>query len=103
MSRSRADLIGGDEDDRPHRSSNRMDKDTRKHLKDSIESIERIKDEIADLQGLVSDKYKQLKSEGFDVTAIREFVSKRAKKRKNPSKFEETQDWVDLYVTAIGL
>lgn len=73
-------------------------------LRQIVSRIEKLGEEIDALNGDKSDVYKQAKSQGFDVPAIRQIVSERKKRRiKGDAEFEEAAEIIDLYKHALGM
>lgn len=63
-------------------------------LKTIVARIERLNDEISGLQDDVKDIYKEAKSNGFDVAAIRKVVAER---KKDASEREAQMSMFSLY------
>lgn len=82
---------------------NRIDEAMKKKLRLGISKIEKLKSEQREISVEISDIYKELKSVGYDTAALRELISKRAKRRRNPDKYQETEDALDVYMVAIGV
>lgn len=66
-------------------------------IKQFIERIERLQGVKADADADISDTYKSAKGEGFDTTALKRVIAKRA---KDPAKLSEEDQLVELYETA---
>lgn len=67
-------------------------------LRAFVERIERIESDIKELNAIKSDIYKEMRGDGYDVTAVRKVVAKR----KLDSADREEQDAIfDLYWTAL--
>lgn len=71
-------------------------------LRSFVSRIERLDDEIADLNSDKSEVYKEAKGEGFDVPAMRELIAKRRKMAKDPAKFEEHREILEMYEAAMA-
>ncbi len=69
-------------------------------LRAVVERIERVEEEIRDLNADKSDIYKEAKGNGFDAKAIRKIVSLRHMDRDNRREEEEI---LDLYLNALGM
>lgn len=67
-------------------------------LRALVERIERVEEEIAELNADKSDIYKEAKSNGFDAKIIRKVVAAR---RKDPSERREEDALFDMYMAAI--
>lgn len=91
-----------DEPDRKH-NQYKIDRDAKELLIRKVKSIEKLADEKQAIADDIKDIYLELKSMGFDTAAIREVVAERKKRRKASTKFEEREDWKDLYRVALGM
>lgn len=69
-------------------------------LKQFIERIERLDEEIAGINGDKKDVYAEAKGRGFDVSIIREILRIR---RQDPSQRAERETILDLYMQSIGM
>jgi len=67
-------------------------------LRALVERIERIEEEIADLNRDKSEIYKEAKSGGFNVKVLRKVIAAR---RQDASERQETEAIFDLYWGAI--
>lgn len=65
-----------------------------------VEQIESLKEEVAATNELIKEKFAEMKSEGFDVAAIRVILKERA---ADPDKLAEQEAIVDLYKSALGM
>jgi len=70
------------------------DNTARAKLRSYVQRVERLRDETAELQGDVSEVYKEAKGDGFDVPALKAVIGERAKRERDPAK------WLDLTETA---
>lgn len=68
-------------------------------LRQFIERVERLTEEIKALNADKADVFKQAKSQGFDVKAMKALISERA---KSPDELSELCDLLDLYRAAVG-
>lgn len=68
-------------------------------LRAIVERIERIEADIAEMNADKSDIYKEAKSNGFDVKAIRAIVAER---RKDPAELQELDAIIDIYRSALS-
>lgn len=66
-------------------------------LRSYVERIERLEGEIATLNGDKSDVYTEAKGKGFDVPALKAVIGQRRKIAKDPIKFEDFENMVDVY------
>lgn len=71
----------------------------RDQLKSIIERIERLDEEIKDMNGDKSEVYKEAKANGFDSKALRRVIALR---RMDPAQRQEEEAMVDLYLNALG-
>ena len=91
-----------DEPDRKH-NQYKLASDAKELLVRKVKSIEKLAEEKQAISDDISDIYRELKGMGFDTSAIREVVAERKKRRKDSTKFEEREDWKDLYRVALGM
>ena len=77
------------------------DNSARAKLRSYVQRVERLRDEIAGLQGDVSEVYKEAKSDGFDVAALKAVIGERAKREKDPHKFAALTETAALYRSAL--
>lgn len=68
-------------------------------LRSLVERIERLHEERKALGDDVADIYKEAKSAGFDVKALRACIRVRA---QEPAELEEHETLVDVYRRALG-
>ena len=68
-------------------------------LKALVERIERIEEEIKDLNDGKRDIYAEAKSNGFDVLALKTVIARR---RKDPDKLQEHDALVELYLSTLS-
>lgn len=68
-------------------------------LRSIVERIERLQSEIDDLNADKSDVFKEAKSNGFDVKALRVIIAER---RKDPAELQELDAVIDLYRGALS-
>lgn len=71
-------------------------------LKSYIERIERLEEEIGNLNQDKREVYSEAKANGFDKKAIQQVVKIRAQRSKDPQKYQEHNEIVDVYLSAIG-
>lgn len=69
-------------------------------LRSLVERIERLHEERKTLGADVSDIYKEAKSAGFDVKALRALIRVRA---QEPAEVEELETLLDVYRRALGM
>lgn len=72
------------------------------HLRSFVQRIERLQDEIDGLNADKSDIYKEAKSVGLDVKAMREVIKRRRAMSKNKAAVQELDALVQLYFDAVG-
>lgn len=68
-------------------------------LKSFVERIERVESEVREMNDDKSDIYKEAKSQGFDVKALKTVIARR---RKDANEVAEQNAIVDLYLTSLG-
>lgn len=69
-------------------------------LKSIVERIERVGEEIKELQSDQKDIYAEAKSSGFDTKALRHIIRLRA---EDPDKRAEREAILDTYMQALGM
>lgn len=70
-------------------------------IKNAVRRIEAIDEEIAERNAEKSDIYKDLKSKGIHVAAVKSLVQERRQREKNKAAFDERQMMLDLYRHAV--
>ncbi len=68
-------------------------------LKSIVERIERLDDEIGDLNGDKKEVYAEAKGNGYDVHVIRKIIAIR---KRDPNERAEEEAIMDLYLQAVG-
>jgi len=71
-------------------------------LRSFVQRVERLREEIDALNADVSEVYKEAKAEGWNVHAMKALISERAKHARNPEKFRELNDFLELYRNALA-
>lgn len=71
-------------------------------LRSFVSRIERLNEEIVGLNNDKADVFGEAKGEGFDVVALKAVIAERAKRGKNPAKFDQQQGIVELYRGIVG-
>lgn len=69
-------------------------------LRQFIERIERLDEEIAALNGDKKEVYAEARGRGFDVKTVREILKLR---RQDYSERQEREAILELYMTALGM
>ena len=69
------------------------------HLRQIIERVERLNDEVKALNADKSEVFSEAKSTGFDVKAIKALLKERA---MDPDKRQEIEAILDLYRSALN-
>lgn len=69
-------------------------------LKQYVTKIEALEAEKKELQDEISYQLKQAKSDGFDVTVIRQILKIR---KMDPNKLYELESLIDTYKHALGM
>ena len=69
-------------------------------LRSIIERIERLDEEIKDLNEDKSDVMKEAKGNGFDVKVIKKLMQIR---RRDPAELQEEEAILDMYKQALGM
>ena len=68
-------------------------------IKSFVERVERIEQDIKDLNDDKRDIYADAKSQGFDLPALKAVIARR---RKDPDKLTEFEALVETYEAALG-
>ena len=69
-------------------------------LRQIVERIERLEEEVRELNADKSDVYKEAKSNGFDPKTIKKVIAMR---RMNAAERQEQEALMDLYLRALGM
>ena len=69
-------------------------------LRSFIEKIENLEQEKAELMGTLRDAFAEAKSEGFDISVMRQLIKLRRMKKEE---LEEQEGLLELYRQALGL
>ena len=80
-------------------SGGSMDPNTREHLRQTIEKIERLEVERKEVSDQIKDVYAEAKAHGFDTKALKEVIKLRKQDRE---KREEHEMILGVYLTALG-
>lgn len=73
---------------------------SKEQLKAIVERIERVGEEIKELQSDQRDIYAEAKGNGFDTKALRHIIRLRA---EDPNKRAEREAILDTYMQALGM
>lgn len=68
-------------------------------LKATVERIERLLDDKADIMADIKEVYAEAKGNGYDTKIIRKAIAIR---RQDRAKRQEEQAMIDLYLSALG-
>lgn len=68
-------------------------------LRSLVDRIERLTEEKKAITNDIADIYKESKSAGFDVKALRKLIKDRA---QDPAALQEIEDLLDIYKRALG-
>lgn len=71
-------------------------------LRALVSRIERLDEEIDERNADKSEVYKEAKGEGFDLPVLRKLIANRRKMAKNPARFEEENEILQMYEAAMG-
>lgn len=69
-------------------------------LRAIVDRVERLEDEKQNLSADIRETYKEAKSDGFDVTALRSIIRMR---RQDAAKRQEQEAILDTYLAALGM
>lgn len=71
-------------------------------LRSFVNRIERLDEEIDERNADKSEVYKEAKGEGFDLPVLRKLIANRRKMAKNPARFDEENEILQMYEAAMG-
>lgn len=71
-------------------------------LRSFVARIERLEEEIAELNGDKAEVFAEAKGEGWNVKAIKALIAERRKRAKDPNGFLELETEIELYRAALG-
>jgi uncharacterized protein (UPF0335 family) len=74
--------------------------DTKLHLKNLIERIEKLEQEKANLAEHIRDVFAEAKSSGFDTKVMRQVLKLR---RMDTQEVQEQEELLDIYRAALGM
>ena len=74
---------------------------TAARLKSIVDRIERINGKIDERNQDKADIFKEAKSDGYDVPALKALIAERRKQAKDPVKFDELAAMVETYRAAL--
>lgn len=74
--------------------------DTKLHLKNLIERIEKLEQEKANLAEHIRDVFAEAKSSGFDTKVMRQVIKIR---RMDAQEVHEQEELLDIYKSALGM
>lgn len=74
--------------------------DTKLHLKNLIERIEKLEQEKANLAEHIRDVFAEAKSSGFDPKIMRQILKIR---RMDTQEVQEQEELLDIYRAALGM
>lgn len=69
-------------------------------LRQIVERVERLEEEVREVNAQKSDVYKEAKSNGFDPKIIKKVIAMR---RMNAAERQEQEALMDLYLRALGM
>lgn len=69
-------------------------------LKAFVERIERLNEEIKELNDDKKDVFAEMKGRGFDAAVVKEIIKIRS---KDPAELQERDAILDLYKSALGM
>lgn len=77
-----------------------MEQNTQEQLKSVVERIEKLNDDLASIKADIKEIYKEAKSDGFDVKALKDIIKMR---KKDKDELAEQDEIVHLYRDALGM
>ena len=73
---------------------------SKEQLKSVVERIEKINEDLANLKADLKEVYKEAKSDGFDVKALKDIIKMR---KKDKDELAEQDEIVRLYRNALDM
>lgn len=73
---------------------------SKEQLKSVVERIEKINEDLANLKADLKEVYKEAKSDGFDVKALKDIIKMR---KKDKDELAEQDEIVRLYRSALDM
>lgn len=73
---------------------------SKEQLKSVVERIEKLNEDMANLKADLKEVYKEAKSDGFDVKALKDIIKMR---KKDKDELAEQDEIVHLYRTALDM
>lgn len=77
-----------------------MEQSAKDQLKSIVERIEKLNEDMSSIKADIKDIYKEAKSDGFDVKALKDIVKLRKKDR---DEIAEQDEIVSLYRSALDM
>jgi uncharacterized protein (UPF0335 family) len=74
--------------------------DTKLHLTNLIERVERLEEEKSKIAEHISEVYGEAKSSGFDVKTMKQIVKMR---KLDSQEMQEQEELLDIYRMALGM
>ncbi len=74
--------------------------DTKLHLKNLVERVERLEEEKSKISEHISEVYGEAKSAGFDVKIMKQIVKMR---KLDSQEIQEQEELLDIYRVALGM
>lgn len=73
---------------------------SQEQLKQIVERIEKLMEDMSNIKADIKEVYKEAKSDGFDVKALKEIIRMRKKDR---DEIAEQDEIIHFYRTALGM
>ncbi len=77
-----------------------LEQPAQEQLKNIVERIEKLSEDITNIKADVKEIYKEAKSSGFDVKALKDIIKMR---QKDKDEIEERDEIIHLYRQALGI
>lgn len=77
-----------------------LDQNSKDQLKTVVERIEKLMDDMANVKADIKEVYKEAKSDGFDVKALKDIIKMR---KKDKDELAEMDEIVHLYRSALDM
>ena len=73
---------------------------SKEQLKSVVERIEKLNEDMTNIKADIKEVYKEAKSDGFDVKALKDIIKMR---KKDKDELAEQDEIVHLYREALGM
>ena len=77
-----------------------MDQSSQEQLKSVVERIEKLNSDMASIKADIKEVYKEAKSDGFDVKALKDIIRMR---KKDKDEISEQDEIMSLYRSVLNM